>query len=181
MNHSWNEKMYSETKLKNSLYFFLKLLFETWFHFKYSRHLLLQCSFFWHYRRIWESIWGENMHRYGWRQWDREMPREDLESETNVKFLAGISFWRDLFFITVLVDDSPGLLTAGRIHFIHTSVKRQRKERLNRREGEMSISEMRAYHWCLMRWLHIGRRRWFPWLMSHRLCLSGNYFSAHFI
>lgn len=175
----------SESKQKNSLYFFLKLLFETcfWFHFKYSRHLLLRCSFFWHYRRIWDCIWGENMQRYGWRQWDREMPREDLESEMNVEYLAGISFWRDLFFITVLVDDSPALLTAGRIHlrhFIHTSVKRQRKERLNRREGEMSVSEMRTYHWCLMRWLHIGRRRWFPWLMSHPLCLSGNYFSAHF-
>lgn len=38
---------------------------------------------------------GKNMHRYGWKQWDGEMPKGDLQSGMNDAYLACIPFRRD--------------------------------------------------------------------------------------
>ena len=43
------------------------------------------------------GIRGENMSRYGWKQWDSEMPNGYLQTEMNDEYLAGISLrWDSL-------------------------------------------------------------------------------------
>lgn len=60
-----------------------------------------------------------NMHRYGWRQWDGEMPKGDMQSEMNDECLAAFPFRRDLFFISVLLVNFPAPSSLGRSHLWH--------------------------------------------------------------
>lgn len=81
-----------------------------------------------------------------------------------------MGFSGDLFFISVPVVDFPASISLGRSHlqhFVDICVCVTEKKG----EAEQPVSKVRTHHWleCLMRWLHIRSRRWFPRLMNHPL------------
>lgn len=133
---------------------------------------------------IWEGMWGENMHRYGWKQSDGWMPKGGF-AVRNERWIFGwnsfqMGFSGDLFFISVWVVDFPASLSREQ-SFVAFCTRRRawaREEMVKCLKSKARTHHRVSVWWaCGASGAGGGFREW--WSIRCRLSPSENHCRTH--